>query len=237
MKQSKTELKLDKVIKLILPAVLLVIFSMAKGQQTTDICLHYRFESDSAIIYRVIYDDIYTSSPQINFAKNNDSLTISYGYKLINQDVDDPFKEAYFTSLAEFKTDQFGNKPERKDSLNFVEKLFNINLFLPEYSSQCIKTGDFWTAENDLHSALYKKVLKKYQLVEHGESDSTIKFSGSYFISDNLSPETSIEGEYLIDNKNGTVIRADLLVNLKDKNYSYKMIITRISEDGFWKFQ
>lgn len=227
-------LRLGK-FKLIIFAFLIVISSMAKSQQAQDICLHYRFENDSAIVYRVVYNITNTASPQINFKKDNDSLKISYGYKFINQDVEDPFKEEYFTSLAEFKTDQFGNKPKKNDSINFVEKLFNVNLFLPEYSSKCIKKGDSWTTENDLHSALYKKVLKNYQLVEHRVTDSVIKFSGSYFKSDELSSEKIIDGEYIVDNKSGTVIRADLLVKLKEKNYSYKMIITRISDDGFWK--
>ncbi|KMQ63126.1 hypothetical protein ACM46_14400 [Chryseobacterium angstadtii] len=192
--------------------------------------MHYRFDGDSAVVYRATYDTSFTNSPQINFSTEKDSIKISYGYKLINHHTEDPLKVSYFTDLAEFKTDQFGNKPVKKDSLSFVEKLFNVNLFLPEYSSKCVKPGETWTTENDLHSQLYRKIKKQYQLIEFNQSETKINYSVSYYKDDENNPDKMITGIYTIDTNSGLVKGADFNVNHPTEDYQYKMIIERISK-------
>ena len=206
------------------------MFSLIHGQQSSEICMHYRFNSDSAVVYRAIYDKSFTNSPQINFASEKDSIKISYGYKLINHHTEDPLKANYFTDLAEFKTDKYGNKPVKKDSLNFVEKLFNVNIFLPEYSNKCVKTGETWTTQNDLHSLLYKKITKKYQFTEYNKSEAKINYNAEYYKDDENKPERVIKGVYIIDSGSGLVKEADLNVYHPAEDYRYQMTIERISK-------
>jgi len=200
-------LRLDKMRYINLLFLFFGVFFL-KGQEHKNVCLKYNIEKDSAI-FRLLYDKIFTSSPQINFKKiNNDSLQISYGYKLLNHNIEpkDYFKVNYFSDIKDFKIDLFGNKIKQKDSLDILQENININLITLEFPKKCINTEDKWFSDNDLHSSLYENFNKEYQLKEFNEKESKINVNFNFnkkIKKSKLFEDLSIKGFYIINNETG----------------------------------